>query len=517
MAGNLAGAGATPADIDTGRAAHQRGDLGGAKAVYESILAQNPRDPEALHLLGVVAFQERKPEESVRLIERAIEINPGNPAYYSNVALTYQALNRWEEAVRRGEQAVALNPEMAEGHNNLGIALKRLNRLEAAEAAFRKALECRPGFAEARTNLGAVLRDLNRADEAMAIYEAVLADAPNHLGARLGVANVHKDRGRIDSAVAQYRRILDATPDAAEVYNNLGLALYHGGRPAEAADALREAVRRKPGYAVAGSGLIFCMNYLPGPDTGEIYRESVRWGERHADPLAAGAEAHVNDRNPDRRLRVGYLSQDLRTHSVAYFLEPLIAAHSREAIEVVLYADVHRPDEVTERFKALADEWCVTVGWSDERLADRIRRDRIDILVDLIGHTGDTRLLTLARKPAPVQVSWLGYPNTTGVKAVDARLTDPVADPPDGPADGRHTERLIRLPEGFLCFRPPDDAPEVGSLPAGDDGPITFASLNHLAKVTDEAVDAWTELLRRVPQSRLLIKKVQPEIGRAHV
>ncbi len=510
MVGHLAPSGAPSADIDTGRAAHQRGDLARAKSAYEAILARNPRHPEALHLLGVLAFQERKPEESVRLIERAIEINPGNPAYYSNVALTYQALNRWEEAARRGEQAVALNPEMAEGHNNLGIALKRLNRLEEAEAAFRKAMACRPGFSEARTNLGAVLRDLNRSDEALAVYEAVLADAPEHLGARLGKANVLKDRGWIDPAVAEYRRILDQAPDTAEVHNNLGLALYHGGRPAEAVEALQQAVKRKPGYATAGSGLIFCMNYLPGPDTGEIYRESVRWGERHADPLAAGTEGHVNDRNPDRRLRVGYLSQDFRTHSVAYFLEPLLAAHRREAVEVVLYADVLRPDAVTDRFKALADEWCSTAGWSDERVADRIRRDRIDILVDLIGHTGETRLLTFARKPAPVQISWLGYPNTTGVKAVDARFTDAVADPPDGSADSRYTERLIHLSEGFLCYRPPDDAPEVGPLPAGAERPITFASLNHLAKVTAEAADAWAELLRRVPGSRLLLKKVQP-------
>ncbi len=496
--------------VEQGRAAHQRGDLAGARKIYQQILAQNPRHAEALHLSGVIELQQGRSGEAVRLIERAIEISPASPAYYSNVALAYQALNRWDIAARRCEQAVSLNPDLMEGHNNLGIALNRLGKLEKAEKAFRNALDLNPRFAEARTNLGGVLRALRRTDEAQAVYESVLKEVPAHIGARIGLGNIYQEKGWIDRAVAEYRRILRAKPNLAEVHNNLGLSLFAGGRPAEAVNAFRRAITLKPGYGNAHSNLIFCMVYLPDVDSETIYRESRQWGERHADPLAGAVEPHLNDRNPDRRMRVGYLSQDLRQHSVAYFLEPLLQSHDREAVEVVCYADLSRPDSVTERFRALSDEWYSIAGWSDERLAAQIRRNRIDVLVDLVGHTGETRLLTFARKPAPVQVSWLAYPGTTGVKAIDARFTDATADPLDGKADNWSTERLVRLANGFLCFQPPTDAPAVGPLPAGDDGEITFATLSHLSKVSSAAVDAWADLLRRVPQSRLLIKKVQP-------
>ena len=270
-------------------------------------------------------------------------------------------------AARRGEQAVALNPEMAEGHNNLGIALKRLGLDEAEGVPQGSGI--RPGFTEARTNLGAVLRDLRRTDEAHGGLRGGFGRlAGHHAGLGWGWPTFDKDKGRIDPAVAEYRRLLEKTPNLAEVYNNLGLALVSrraAGRGGERPPGSGEAENRLRGGRLQPD---FLHELSARPDSPE--RSTGRasdGGSVTPIPLAAGVEAHVNDRNPDRRLRVGYLSQDLRQHSVAYFLEPIIAAHGREAVEVVLYIDVHRPDSVTDRFKALADEWYFTVGWSDDR------------------------------------------------------------------------------------------------------------------------------------------------------
>ena len=262
---------------------------------------------------------------------------------------------------------------------------------------------------------------------------------------------------------------------------------------------------RQPDFAAAHSNLVFSMNYDAAATQQTIFAESRAWHESHAAALGRRAPGHANARDPERRLRVGYVSPDFREHSVAYFLEPLIAAHDRAAFEVFCYAQVARPDQRTERFRGLADTWRSTVGMTDADLATAVREDRIDILVDLAGHTGGNRLLAFDRRPAPVQLSWLGYPNTTGTEAIDARLTDAIADPP-GPSDALHSETLVRLPNGFLCYAPTADAPAIGAPPARSTGHVTFGSFNALAKITPAVVAAWARILLGVPGSRLVIK-----------
>jgi predicted O-linked N-acetylglucosamine transferase (SPINDLY family) len=222
-------------------------------------------------------------------------------------------------------------------------------------------------------------------------------------------------------------------------------------------------------------------------------------------PRASGEPPHPNHPDPERRLRVGYVSPDFREHSVSAFLDPVIAGHDRRWFEVFCYAEVVRPDDTTARFRGLSDGWCSTLGMTDGAVAGRIRDDGIDILVDLAGHTAGNRLRVFAERPAPVQVTWLGYPNTTGLSAMDYRLSDAVADPA-GEADALHSETLVRLANGFLCFAPPADAPEVGETPALATGQVTFGSFNNLAKVTPDVVEAWADILNRIPNSRLVLK-----------
>ncbi len=269
--------------------------------------------------------------------------------------------------------------------------------------------------------------------------------------------------------------------------------------------AYHRALALKPDYAEAHGNLIFMMNYDARFSQKDIFAESRRWNEIHAAPYREHERTHASDRDPDRRLRVGYLSPNFREHSVSYFADPLIAGHDRRSFEVFCYAQVIKPDTRTERFRDLADVWRSTVGLTDATVAERIREDGIDILVDLAGYTGENRLLVFAARPAPVQVSWLGYPNTTGLSAMDYRLTDAIADP-EGADDTLYSETLVRLPNGFLCFTPAGDAPDIGGSPALSNGHVTFGSFNHLPKVSPEVVETWAQILERVPGSRLLLK-----------
>jgi predicted O-linked N-acetylglucosamine transferase (SPINDLY family) len=269
--------------------------------------------------------------------------------------------------------------------------------------------------------------------------------------------------------------------------------------------ALAAAPKAGADEAAIGSNLLFALNAVPGIAAAAVFAEHRGWGERHAEPLKAKWRPHANVPEPERRLRVGYLSPDFRRHSVAYFIEPVLAAHDRRQVEVFCYASVLNRDEVTDRLQGLADRWRDVVGLGDGEAAETICADGVDILVDLAGHTGNSRLSVLARKPAPVQGTWLGYPNTSGMTAVDFRVTDSVADP-EGQADALHTERLVRLDGGFLCYKPPADAPAVGPLPAHENGFVRFASCNNLAKAAAPAIAAWARILARVPGSRLLLK-----------
>jgi predicted O-linked N-acetylglucosamine transferase (SPINDLY family) len=263
-------------------------------------------------------------------------------------------------------------------------------------------------------------------------------------------------------------------------------------------------MERKPEFAEAGSNLLLALHFDPDRDARALLAEHVRWARQYAEPLAAEIRPHPNDRATDRPLRIGFVSPDFRDHPVGRLLLPLFAHHDRRQAEFVAYSDVRSPDPITARFRELADAWRPTADLDDSALADRVRGDRIDILVDLALHTAGNRLLVFARKPAPVQVSMLGLPSTTGLTTIDYRLTDPYFDPP-GTSDGDYTERSIRLPHSIWCYDPPEDAPPVTGLPSEKQGLITFGCLNKFAKVGPPASQLWTKILECVPDSRLVI------------
>ena len=516
---------------------HQAGRLRDAEDVYRQILAVQPRHPHALHLLGVAAGQTGRNELGEQLIREAIAVVGNDAAFHANLGLILSQQARRAESIESYRRAIALRPTFAEAHYNLGLVFADCGRLDDAIASYREALRVDASHLNARNNLGNALWKTGRLEEAIESYRRALALKPDHAETLNNLAVALTDRGHFAEARTVFAGVLKLRPDFAEAWNNLGNALREEGRIEEAVSAFRRAVEIRPalgeawnnlgtvldqgraGDAVAAIGrarsllphnakvhgnLLFTLHYLANAEAGMIFREHRAWDEAQAAPLAKFIVPHGNERDPERRLRVGYVSPDFREHSVAFFVEALLEAHDRSQVELFCYADLRRVDAFTERMRRHAAQWRPIYAMEDADVAAMIRRDAIDILVDLAGHTSENRLLVFARKPAPVQVTWLGYCDTTGLAAMDYRFTDAHADPP-GTTEHLHTEKLVRLPAVFACFRPHEAAPPVGPLPALECGRVTFGSFHKLGKLNDPLLEMWAAILKALPDSRLLM------------
>jgi predicted O-linked N-acetylglucosamine transferase (SPINDLY family) len=408
------------------------------------------------------------------------------------------------------DKALALQPGNVNALFNKGVALQNLRRLADAERCYREILRVDRRQPHARINLGLVLLGQDRAGEAATLFRALSAepiDPALCVMARSNLALSLLALDRNDEAEIACRDALTLDPHNAAVLDNLGCALKMQSRVDEAVIQHGLAIARHPGFMTAHSNLLLALNFLPDRDPAAVFAEHCRWGQRHADHLL-DHRPYKNMRDSDKRLRVGYVSPDFREHSVAMFLEPLLVAHDRSKIEVYGYSNSGQSDATTDRLRELIDHWRPIADYGDPQVADLIRLDEIDILVDLAGHTAGHRMLVFARKPAPVQVTWLGYPNTTGIVAMDYRITDSWADPP-GDSDRWHSETLLRLPEGFLCYLPPSDSPSVSDLPSRATGQVTFGCFNNSAKIGAGVLGVWSRILNAVPESRLLLKSRQ--------
>ena len=498
---------AAPADATLQEAVklHKAGHPHEALQLYRKILAVRPDQFDALNLGGVANCELGHIGEAVKLLQAAVRLEPSYAEAHNNLGNALKAADRLDEAAAAYRRAIGIKPDYAEPHYNLGILLQKSRNISAATATYRRATEINPNFAEAHNSLGAMLQEFGELGEAIAAYRRAIEIRPDYTTAHSNLGAALLRGGHSDEALAHCHHALRLDPNDVSVHNNLGMILKDIGRLDEAIEAYRNALTLKPSFSKAHSNLIFTMNFHSRFTAESILAESRHWDEIHALPHAIRARPHANSPDPERRLRIGYVSPDFRCHSVSYFIESLLAAHDRNAVEVFCYAEVARPDAVTTRLRALADGWRWTFGTSDEALAEHIREDGIDILIDLAGHTSSNRLLTFAQRPAPVQATWLGYPNTTGLTAMDYRLTDAIVDP-EGTADAVHSEKLVRLAKSFLCYVPPADAPKIADLPAAANGYITFGSFNNLAKVTPDVVEVWATILRHTPGSRILLK-----------
>ncbi len=479
------------------------GQLHEAMAALRHAIVLRPHFPEAYYNLGNALAETGQFDEAIAAQRQAVALKPNFSVAFGNLGIALIHAGQLDKAIAALRQAIALTPNFPEAHYNLGIAFDRQGRRGEAVAAYREAIALKPTYAEAHNNLGNSLKDAGLLEEAIAAYRESIALKPSHAETHSNLGNALRENGQLDEAITACRQAVVLQPDNPGAHSNLGVAFKDRGQLDEAIAAYRQAIVLKPNFPAAHSNLVHTLQLHPGFDAKAIAEEHRRWSQRNAEPLSRIIQPHPNDRTPERRLRIGYVSPDFRAHSVSFFLEELLAFHDPAQVEVFCYASLACPDPVTARLRRLVPHWHEIVTLTDAEVADLVRQDQIDILVDLAGHTAGNRLLVFARKPAPVQVTYLGYVDTTGLSTMDFRLTDAHADPP-GATDHLYSERLIRLPETFACYRPSEASPPVGPLPALTRGYVTFASFHALSKLNDPLLECWAKLLLEVPNSRLM-------------
>lgn len=498
-------ASAAPLPVASVREMQRAGKPAQAIQACRQVLLAQPGNEEALRLLWDLCREAGEAASLVDFLGRLMAIGGPQALHQYLLGCTFEDLGRPQDAAGAYRKALDLDPNHAKAANNLGCLQEATGDLKAAAQSYDRALRADPRLANALYNRGNLAKLRGEFAAAEADLRRALALEPHHAEWHSSLSEVCLRQWRLDEAEAEQRAALALEPESARAHFGLGNALMMLGRVGEAEASLRRAVDLQPDFAEAHGNLLLCLHYHKGDDPQALFAEHLDWAKRHAEGLASAAGHAAIDRTPGRRLNVGYLSPNFHRHSVASFFEPLLAAHDRAGFRVFCYSSLDHPDEVTARLKAMSDEWRDIRGVFGDAAARLIREDRIDILVDLAGHTGGGRPLVFARKPAPVQIAWLGYPDTSGLREMDYRLTDAVADP-EGEADSRHTEKLLRLPRGFLCFSPDPGSPAPGDLPARSSGRVTFGCFNNLAKVSPELVALWARLLAAVPASRLLLK-----------
>jgi predicted O-linked N-acetylglucosamine transferase (SPINDLY family) len=523
--------------VETALEHHRAGRLDQAAAIYQGMLAAEPRHPDALHLLGVIALQTGQPTLASQLIRDAIASNPAAPAFYHSLGSALLAQGDRPGAVASFRTALVLDPNSADGHDNLGTILEQagdlagacesyqqalalrptieahcklgrvllaLGRTDAGVEVFRRRLALSPRSAEAHNDLGVALHGLGDVEAALASFEAALACSPDHVDAHKNLGWVTLRRNQPVRAEHHLQRVVALAPGNASVHDWLGVALRDQGRVTEAAQCMRRAVELAPDDATLGSSLLFTLHQDPTCSPDALFDEAVAWGRRHGAPLAGQICPHRNRPEPDRRLRIGYLAAGFCHHPVGNFLAAILATHDPAQIEVFAYANDHQADDLTAHLRSMTHHWREVAHLDDATTADLIRADEIDVLVDLMGHTVGNRLLVCARKPAPVQASWLGYFDTTGLEAIDYIIGDRWVCPAGDEA--RYVERVVRLPESYLCYTPLHGAPEPGAPPRHQRGYPTFGCFNNLAKISPEVVQLWAAVLHRVQDAHLLLK-----------
>jgi predicted O-linked N-acetylglucosamine transferase (SPINDLY family) len=372
--------------------------------------------------------------------------------------------------------------------------LRKQGKPDDAVACYRRALELKPDYADAHYNLGNAFQDQGKLEEAVACYRRALERKPDYAGAHLNMGNAFQAQGELEEAVACYRRALERKPDHAEAHNNLGNTFQVQGRLEEAVTCYCRALELQPDYAEAHSNLLYALQYRADATLSGLAQAHAEYERQRAGPLRAARGPHENARDPHRRLRLGFVSPDFGRHPVAFFLIRALENLDPGQGEVVCYNDRVVKDDLTARFRAAATTWRDVNGLSDKELAEAIVADRVDILFDLAGHTAGNRLLAFARKPAPIQVTWIGYEGTTGLGAIDYILADRYTIPPGQEAGYR--EQVLRMPDSYICYDPPTPSPEPGPLPAAQTGYVRFGSFNRPAKITPQVVGVWAKVLQ---------------------
>ncbi len=475
-----------------------------AEKDFHKAIELNPGFAEAYGNLGNLYLLLLRYSQAADCFRKVISLNSGSPKVYTSLANSLTMLGFYDEAAPHIDTALTLDPEYAPAHLCRGDLLRMRGDFPEAIASYMEAVRHKPDSAACHRSLGNVYRDIKDFSSAHeSLLEAQRLD-PFDPHNELSLGNFYWETRCLFEAEQAYRRglaVAELSTDIMMLHSGLGSVYLSLGHPDEAIAEFRSGLALDPGNQLLHSDLLLTMYYSQHQSNVDIFRESLAWGENQA-VAAASALIHAFQ----HPLKIGFVSADFRIHSVSYFFEPLLASIDRSRFKIYCYSGVRKPDAATERLKSMTCCWVDCFSIPDELLAASIRAEKIDVLVDLSGHTAGYRLSLFALRPAPVQITWLGYPGTTGLRAIDYRVTDAIADPV-GISDTLHTEKLIRLPGCFICYKPPQDAPRVLPPPSIEKKYVTFGSFNNLAKITPQTLAIWCEILNMIDGSRLIIKQ----------
>ena len=460
---------------------------------------------DQLVAIGDTAFDAADFRTALERYSAAVAIDSDNVEARMGMALSLVHLGRNEEAVALMSELERTMPGSDQLQFMLGEALYRAGRLGEAEKRFNALVQRNPEYVDAHSRLGRIHMDRDRNREANDCFAAALRLQPDHVEALICMGLLMIKFCQFDDALTVLQRALAREPENVIVLNNLGRACKMMGRHEEALAWFRKGLLIDPTNICLINNYLFALNYCAGLDPGFIAAEHFRLGHGYDRPDLPPAQ--VREAGAGRPLRIGYISGDFYTHSVAYFLEPILQNHDYGRFEVFCYSVGSTSDKTTDRLKSLPCTWRDLAAMPPDTVAARVREDGIDVLVDLSGHTADNRLGVFACRSAPVQVAWVGYPTTTGIPAIDYYLTDGICDPP-GMTDCHFSERLWRLPESFCCYLPPMEFPAIAASPWQKNGFVTFGSFNNFAKVTAPQIALWGKILQQVPHSRLYLKSM---------
>jgi predicted O-linked N-acetylglucosamine transferase (SPINDLY family) len=518
-------------------AAQREGDFAAAERDYRQILALDPRHSVSLSNLGVILGRRGELAEAVAVAEAAIQADPNLAVAHFNLGNLYRRIGRSADAVQSYEQVLRLTPGFAQAVLNLGLAKSEQEDWAGALEHFQRAQQMQPNHADAAHHLGEALTRLDRAQEAIPFLRSAVQMAPQLPRSYLALARALIVVGQVEEAIHTIEHALQIQPEHAFAHHLLGMALERIGRVDEAYQHMREAVRIRPDFAAAWSNLGVILNGLgrtteaadalgrsaelrPEPHVAglrlavllgssamsaeQLHNEHANWAARYTTNIPPiGQTLHV--RSAGGKLRIGYVFGEFQNSAAPAFLEAVLRSHDRQRFHVACYASTAQTHEMLDRVRAGVDVWSPIAGLSDQTAAERIHADGIDLLIDLNGHVKGNRLLVFARKPARVQATLFGYPSTTGLAAIDYRISDAVADPA-GIAETLGSEKIIRLPDLGRVYSPPAGAPAQSPLPFSHQQLLTFGCLNSPSKLSDACISTWAQLLNRIPRSRLVLQ-----------
>lgn len=520
-----------PANDNMGLVLIELGDYRGAEASARRALEAMPGMANPAHNLGIALLKQNRFSEAETILQQAMIAEPLNPNIVSNLAIALEKTGKYTEAVSAYQRVFRLRPRDVEVQSQLrrliaiagqydsrtgeqpelqslfleGIQRFASKQMDQAEKLFRWVLALDPDHPQASYHLGKILLLKKEYPEAQRVLRRAVRSRPDWAEPHYHLGLLYQSQRLLTEAEIAYRRALELDPTFTQIYNNLGAGVLNTeGRILEAREIYQQGLRINPDDPLTLSNWIFNEQYVPGVTLARLAEIHGQWAKLHGDPLRKTWKQHINLNDPEKPLRIGFLSGDLFLHPVGLFLDPVLTCLDQSSFTTNLYANQDTNDEQTKKLAALADHWNWVTDRSDEEIAEQIRADQIDILIDLSGHTGRNRLLVMARKPAPVQMTWAGYVGTTGLDAIDYLIADRVHVPVG--VENNYKEKLLRLPYGYICYQPPGYAPKIGPLPAYETGHITFGSLNNTAKINRLVISTWAEILRKVPTSRLLLK-----------